>query len=122
MANVVELPIPKSNSKIPVQTGLFINNEFVPSVDNLDPIRSTPDLLYSTHSDFTHRVYNPSTEEVICTVTAGDFLILLVVSLASLMITTPCPSLRERCRHCGSGSAEGFSRNLGEKHLRLRAF
>jgi aldehyde dehydrogenase (NAD+) len=42
MANVVELPIPKSNSKIPVQTGLFINNEFVPSVDNLDPIRSTP--------------------------------------------------------------------------------
>jgi len=56
MANVVELPIPKSNSKIPVQTGLFINNEFVPSVDNLDPIR----------------VYNPSSEEVICTVTAAS--------------------------------------------------
>ena len=39
MANVVQLSIPKSNSKIPVNTGLFINNEFVPSVDNLDPIK-----------------------------------------------------------------------------------
>jgi len=40
MANVIELSIPESNSKIQVPTGLFINNEFVPSVDNLDPIRS----------------------------------------------------------------------------------
>ncbi|KAH8999311.1 NAD-aldehyde dehydrogenase [Lactarius akahatsu] len=56
MAKVIELSIPKSNSKIPVNTGLFINNEFVPSVDNLDPIK----------------VYNPSTEEVICTVTAAS--------------------------------------------------
>ena len=39
MANVVELSIPKSSSKIPVNTGLFINNEFVPSVDKLDPIK-----------------------------------------------------------------------------------
>ena len=39
MANVVELSVPKSNSKIPVNTGLFINNEFVPSVDKLDPIK-----------------------------------------------------------------------------------
>jgi aldehyde dehydrogenase (NAD+) len=53
MVNVVELSVPKSNSKISVNTGLFINNEFVPSVDNLDRIK----------------VYNPSTEEAICTVT-----------------------------------------------------
>jgi len=66
MANVVELPIPKSNSKIPVQTGLFINNEFVPSVDNLEPIRSTPDLLLfplqlhlHTLSDFTESTTPP---------------------------------------------------------------
>jgi aldehyde dehydrogenase (NAD+) len=39
MANIVELAIPKSNSKISVHTGLFINNEFVPSVDSLDPIK-----------------------------------------------------------------------------------
>ncbi|KAF8268259.1 NAD-aldehyde dehydrogenase [Lactarius quietus] len=56
MAKVVELSIPKSNSKIPVNTGLFINNNFVPSVDNLEPIK----------------VYNPSTAEVICTVTAAS--------------------------------------------------
>ncbi|KAI0254358.1 NAD-aldehyde dehydrogenase [Lactifluus subvellereus] len=56
MANVVELTIPKSNSKISVHTGLFINNEFVPSVDSLDPIK----------------VYNPSTEEVLCAVTAAS--------------------------------------------------
>jgi hypothetical protein len=39
MASVVELSVPKSNSKISVNTGLFINNEFVPSVDNLDRIK-----------------------------------------------------------------------------------
>ena len=39
MADVVELSIPKSNSKIPVYTGLFINNEFVPSVGDLDRIK-----------------------------------------------------------------------------------
>jgi len=56
MAHVVELSIPNSNSKIPVHTGLFINNEFVPSVDSIDPIT----------------VYNPSTEKALCTVTAAS--------------------------------------------------
>ena len=38
MVNVAELSVPGSNSKIRVCTGLFINNEFVPSVENLDRI------------------------------------------------------------------------------------
>ena len=55
MANVAELSIPNSNSNIQVQTGLFINNEFVPSVDNIDPIRSYSFTIYhipfySTHT------------------------------------------------------------------------
>jgi len=39
MANIIELSVPNSNSRIRVPTGLFINNEFVPSVDGVDPIR-----------------------------------------------------------------------------------
>ncbi|KAI9507718.1 NAD-aldehyde dehydrogenase [Russula earlei] len=56
MADVVELSVPKSNSTIRVHTGLFIDNEFVPSVDNLDRIS----------------VYNPSTAQILCTVTAAS--------------------------------------------------
>lgn len=93
MANAVELSIPKSNFRIPVQTGLFINNEFVPSVDNIEPIRYKFKPLVQSliaHSDF-HSIYNPSTEELLCTVTAGNYL--LVMSLASLIVTTSYPSL-----------------------------
>ena len=54
MVNVVELSVPNSNSKVQVQSGLFINNEFVPSVDNVDPIRSYSFMIcylpfYSTY-------------------------------------------------------------------------
>ncbi len=34
MATVVSIPVPGTNRKIAVSTGLFINNEFVPSVDS----------------------------------------------------------------------------------------
>ncbi|KAI0069084.1 NAD-aldehyde dehydrogenase [Artomyces pyxidatus] len=54
---VVQIAIPNSNSTVSVATGLFINNEFVPSVDKAEePIK----------------VYNPSTEEVLCTVTSAS--------------------------------------------------
>ncbi|TFY83823.1 hypothetical protein EWM64_g184 [Hericium alpestre] len=57
MASVVQLSVPKSNTTISVPTGLFINNEFVPSLDGLDPIP----------------VYNPATEQVLChVVSAGE--------------------------------------------------
>ncbi|KAI9428677.1 hypothetical protein H4582DRAFT_504539 [Lactarius indigo] len=59
MANVVELSIPKSNSKIPVNTGLFINNEFVPSVDNLDPIKYML-RLDPNHQQLTHNLISQS--------------------------------------------------------------
>jgi hypothetical protein len=54
MANIVEISVPKSNSKIPVQTGLFINNEFVPSVDKLDPIRSAALEIISPFTPLTY--------------------------------------------------------------------
>jgi hypothetical protein len=40
MAQSVQLTIPSSGKKISVPTGLFINNEFVPSVDSQELIES----------------------------------------------------------------------------------
>ncbi|KAI0035661.1 NAD-aldehyde dehydrogenase [Vararia minispora EC-137] len=56
MASFVELAIPRLNTKVKVSTGLFINNEFVPSVGGADPIT----------------VYNPATEQVLCSVTGAS--------------------------------------------------
>jgi aldehyde dehydrogenase (NAD+) len=42
MASYVELTVPRSNKKVKVPTGLFINNEFVPSVGGADPITCRP--------------------------------------------------------------------------------
>lgn len=53
MAHIATIRVPNlSPTEIKVHTGLFINNEFVPSVDS---------------SDLIHAV-NPFTEEVICSV------------------------------------------------------
>lgn len=38
MAQTVTLSVPASGRKITVHTGLFINNEFVPSVDSKETI------------------------------------------------------------------------------------
>ncbi|KAI0321810.1 NAD-aldehyde dehydrogenase [Amylostereum chailletii] len=57
MSSYAQLTIPGSGKVISVPTGLFINNEFVPSVDtNAEPIK----------------VYNPATEQVICTVAGAS--------------------------------------------------
>ncbi|TFK55757.1 NAD-aldehyde dehydrogenase [Heliocybe sulcata] len=56
MAQPVEITIPATGRKIAVPTGLFINNEFVPSVDSKDTIQTV----------------NPATEEVICSIVAGS--------------------------------------------------
>ncbi|KAI0049622.1 NAD-aldehyde dehydrogenase [Auriscalpium vulgare] len=56
MANVVQIAVPKSNSSIAVPTGLFIDNEFVPSVDSKETIK----------------VFNPATESVLCEITAAS--------------------------------------------------
>ncbi|KZP05880.1 NAD-aldehyde dehydrogenase [Athelia psychrophila] len=56
MSKVVQLSVPASEKKISVNTGLFINNEFVPSVDSQETID----------------VINPSTEEVLCSITAAS--------------------------------------------------
>ena len=52
-AGVVELTVPATGKKITVQTGLFINNKFVPSVDSQEKIecvqRTCPvDLISSS--------------------------------------------------------------------------
>ncbi|KZV75147.1 NAD-aldehyde dehydrogenase [Peniophora sp. CONT] len=56
MSSVVELALPQSDKKIKVNIGLFINNEFVPSLDKAEPIK----------------VFNPATEELLCSVTAAS--------------------------------------------------
>ncbi|KAI0773836.1 NAD-aldehyde dehydrogenase [Fomes fomentarius] len=56
MAKPVTLTIPATGKMIAVPTGLFINNEFVPSVDSTETIRCV----------------NPATEQVICSVVAGS--------------------------------------------------
>jgi hypothetical protein len=39
MASIAELAIPGTNVTVKVPSGLFINNQFVASEDNLDPIK-----------------------------------------------------------------------------------
>ncbi|KAF8897449.1 NAD-aldehyde dehydrogenase [Infundibulicybe gibba] len=56
MAQPVTVKIPALNKQISVPTGLFINNEFVPSVDSKELIHAV----------------NPYTEEVICSVVAAS--------------------------------------------------
>ncbi|KAI9063394.1 NAD-aldehyde dehydrogenase [Trametes sanguinea] len=56
MAQPVTITIAATGRKITVPTGLFINNEFVPSVDSKETIQCI----------------NPATEEVICSVVAGS--------------------------------------------------
>ncbi|THH17943.1 hypothetical protein EW146_g2947 [Bondarzewia mesenterica] len=56
MSLVAQVSIPRYNKTITVPTGLFINNKFVPSVDSSEPIP----------------VFNPATEEVICSITADQ--------------------------------------------------
>ncbi|KIK65357.1 hypothetical protein GYMLUDRAFT_38805 [Collybiopsis luxurians FD-317 M1] len=56
MAQFVKIPIPALNKEITVPTGLFINNEFVPSIDSQERIQC----------------FNPATEEVIVSVVAGS--------------------------------------------------
>ncbi|KAK1236743.1 hypothetical protein PQX77_000099 [Marasmius sp. AFHP31] len=56
MAPIADIKIPALNKTISVPTGLFINNEFVSSVDSKETIPC----------------YNPATEELICEVVAAS--------------------------------------------------
>ncbi|KAF9452466.1 aldehyde dehydrogenase [Macrolepiota fuliginosa MF-IS2] len=56
MAHTVAVSIPALNKRISVPTGLFINNEFVPSIDSSAKIETI----------------NPATEEVICSVVSAS--------------------------------------------------
>ncbi|KAL0949730.1 hypothetical protein HGRIS_009770 [Hohenbuehelia grisea] len=56
MIQPVEVSVPTLNKKISVPTGLFINNEFVPSVDSKERLQAV----------------NPATEEIICSVVAAS--------------------------------------------------
>ncbi|OBZ71778.1 Aldehyde dehydrogenase [Grifola frondosa] len=55
MAQPLTVTIPATGKKITIPTGLFINNEFVPSVDSKELIKCI----------------NPATEDVICSIVAG---------------------------------------------------
>jgi aldehyde dehydrogenase (NAD+) len=74
MAHTTTITIATTNKQISVPTGLFINNEFVPSVEG-----SPEKILYVSHSILLRchvqakfRAINPSTEEVICSVVSGN--------------------------------------------------
>ncbi|KAH9846702.1 NAD-aldehyde dehydrogenase [Lenzites betulinus] len=56
MVQPVTVTVAATGRKITIPTGLFINNEFVPSVDSSEKIECI----------------NPSTEEVICSIVAGS--------------------------------------------------
>jgi aldehyde dehydrogenase (NAD+) len=74
MAHTAALTISALNKQITVHTGLFINNEFVPSVDSSQKI--TYDLMYRISPEpliAKHRALNPATEDVICSVDSGKF-------------------------------------------------
>ena len=85
-AQPVTLTIPATGRKITVPTGLFINNEFVPSVDSTETIQYVPFNWRTSHMDPSHlrdlrrhmcaeicgyRCINPATEEAICSIVAG---------------------------------------------------
>ncbi|XP_006460020.1 NAD-aldehyde dehydrogenase [Agaricus bisporus var. bisporus H97] len=57
MAHIATITIAATNKQIPVPTGLFINNEFVPSVED------SPEKILAI---------NPATEEVICPVVSAS--------------------------------------------------
>ncbi|KAL9712626.1 hypothetical protein Ac2012v2_003863 [Leucoagaricus gongylophorus] len=56
MAHTVNVQIPSLNKQITVPTGLFIDNEFVPSLDSSEMITAI----------------NPATEEIICSVVSAS--------------------------------------------------
>nr|BAV14019.1 aldehyde dehydrogenase [Pholiota microspora] len=56
MSLTATVNVPKLNKTITIPTGLFINNEFVPSADSQEVIHA----------------YNPATEEIIASVVAGS--------------------------------------------------
>ncbi|KAF8974222.1 aldehyde dehydrogenase domain-containing protein [Flammula alnicola] len=56
MSLTATIHVPKLNKTLTIPTGLFINNEFVPSVDSQELIHA----------------YNPATEEIVASVVAGS--------------------------------------------------
>ena len=77
MSRTVQVPVPALKKTISVQTGLFINNEFVASVDSQELIQFVNIffLLLAMVIRSYHSAINPATEEVICSVVAGILLI-----------------------------------------------
>ena len=73
MSLSAEITLPRLNKKITLPTGLFINNEFVPSVDSKELIQSVLSLSKDKHSETNSSAINPATEELICSVVAGRY-------------------------------------------------
>ena len=73
MAHTVNVQIPSLNKQITVPTGLFIDNEFVPSFDSSEMITYARVLCCKvTFIDAEFRAINPATEEIICSVVSGN--------------------------------------------------
>ena len=74
MALTATISIPRLNKDIAISTGLFINNEFVPSVDSQELIQSVFILPKDKFVDrYSLSAINPATEELICSVVAGIY-------------------------------------------------
>lgn len=54
MASTAHIPVPGTPKSISVSTGLFINNEFVPSVDSKETIECVPHARDPAHWRLTH--------------------------------------------------------------------
>jgi aldehyde dehydrogenase (NAD+) len=62
-----------ANRELEIPTGLFINNEFVPSADSPNDLiqYDLSHLFDKDHDLFERSLVNPATEEAICSVIAG---------------------------------------------------
>lgn len=77
MAATAQIAVPGTTTTLTVHTGLFINNQFVPSVDSKDTIEYICARTSISHPCLTNynstRCINPATEEPICSVVAGGY-------------------------------------------------
>lgn len=73
MAQIAKIEIPATGRIIELPTGLFINNEFVPSVDSCETLRCVISrvIKQSMMGLIPHSPINPATEQEICQIVAG---------------------------------------------------
>lgn len=120
MTHSVKIIIPVTQREVEVPTGLFINNEFVPSVDSTELIQCvSPSFDHISYTQDNDRAINPATEGVICSVVAGMLFIHFPGVILLSNSITPMSSFRERHRYCRRRCSQCFQYYMGEKRYGL---